>query len=62
MALVNSILSKVVEDYINEFDIDTIAPGVNIAGVTEGAVYGAQIILRNPLPPEEQASETNWFA
>jgi arsenite methyltransferase len=29
---------------------------------TEGAVYGAEIILREPLPPEEQASETNWFA
>ncbi len=28
----------------------------------QGAVYGAEIILRNPLPPEEQASETNWFA
>jgi arsenite methyltransferase len=27
-----------------------------------GAVYGAEIILREPLPPEEQASETNWFA
>jgi len=28
----------------------------------EGAVYGAEIILRNPLPPDEQASETDWFA
>lgn len=27
-----------------------------------GAVYSAEIILREPLPPEEQASETNWFA
>jgi arsenite methyltransferase len=27
-----------------------------------GTVYGAEIILREPLPPEEQASETNWFA
>ncbi len=27
-----------------------------------GAVYGAEIILRQSLPPEEQASETNWFA
>jgi SAM-dependent methyltransferase len=27
-----------------------------------GAVYGAELILREPLPPEEQASETNWFA
>ena len=27
-----------------------------------GAVYAAEIILREPLPPEEQASETNWFA
>jgi SAM-dependent methyltransferase len=27
-----------------------------------GAVYGAEIILREPLPPEEQAGETNWFA
>ncbi len=27
-----------------------------------GAVYGAEIILREPLPPEEQASETSWFA
>lgn len=29
---------------------------------TEGAVYGAEIILREPLPPEEQVSENNWFA
>jgi arsenite methyltransferase len=27
-----------------------------------GAVYAAEIILREPLPPETQASETNWFA
>jgi arsenite methyltransferase len=27
-----------------------------------GAVYGAEIILREPLPPEEQANETTWFA
>jgi arsenite methyltransferase len=27
-----------------------------------GGVYGAEIILREPLPPEEQASESNWFA
>lgn len=27
-----------------------------------GAVYAAEIILREPLPPEEQASESNWFA
>ncbi len=27
-----------------------------------GAVYGAEIILREPLPQEDQASETNWFA
>ena len=27
-----------------------------------GAVYGAEIILSEPLSPEEQASETNWFA
>ena len=25
-------------------------------------LYGAEIILREPLPPEEQASETDWFA
>jgi SAM-dependent methyltransferase len=29
---------------------------------TGGTVYGAEIILREPLPPEEQISETNWFA
>jgi SAM-dependent methyltransferase len=27
-----------------------------------GTVYSAEIILREPLPPEVQASETNWFA
>jgi len=27
-----------------------------------GGVYGAELILREPLPPEEQANETNWFA
>jgi arsenite methyltransferase len=27
-----------------------------------GAVYAAELILRQPLPPETQASETNWFA
>jgi arsenite methyltransferase len=27
-----------------------------------GGVYAAELILREPLPPEEQASETNWFA
>jgi SAM-dependent methyltransferase len=27
-----------------------------------GAAYCAEIILQEPLPPEEQASETNWFA
>jgi SAM-dependent methyltransferase len=27
-----------------------------------GTVYAAEIILREPLPPETQASETNWFA
>ncbi len=27
-----------------------------------GAVYAAELILREPLPPEVQASETNWFA
>jgi SAM-dependent methyltransferase len=27
-----------------------------------GAVYAAEIILREPLPPEEQANVTNWFA
>jgi SAM-dependent methyltransferase len=27
-----------------------------------GTVYAAEIILREPLPPEVQASETNWFA
>jgi SAM-dependent methyltransferase len=27
-----------------------------------GAVYAAELILREPLPPEAQASETNWFA
>jgi SAM-dependent methyltransferase len=27
-----------------------------------GVVYAAELILREPLPPEVQASETNWFA
>lgn len=27
-----------------------------------GAVYAAELILREPLPPQVQASETNWFA
>ncbi len=27
-----------------------------------GAIYAAELILREPLPPEVQASETNWFA
>jgi SAM-dependent methyltransferase len=27
-----------------------------------GSVYAAEIILRDPLPPEIQESETNWFA
>lgn len=27
-----------------------------------GAVYAAELILREPLPPKIQASETNWFA
>jgi SAM-dependent methyltransferase len=27
-----------------------------------GAVYGAELILREPLPPEVQVDETNWFA
>lgn len=27
-----------------------------------GAVYAAELIRREPLPPETQASETNWFA
>ena len=27
-----------------------------------GVVYGAEIILREPLPPEEKADESNWFA
>lgn len=27
-----------------------------------GAVYAAELILRESLPPEIQASETNWFA
>ncbi len=27
-----------------------------------GAVFGAELILREPLPAEEQASEANWFA
>lgn len=27
-----------------------------------GVVYAAELILREPLPPEVQASETNWFS
>jgi SAM-dependent methyltransferase len=27
-----------------------------------GVVYAAEIILREPLPPDEQADVTNWFA
>jgi ubiquinone/menaquinone biosynthesis C-methylase UbiE len=29
---------------------------------TGGAVYAAELILLGPLPPDIQASETNWFA
>lgn len=28
----------------------------------DGAVYAAELILREPLPPEVQESEANWFA
>lgn len=28
----------------------------------DGAIYAAELILREPLPSETQASETNWFA
>lgn len=27
-----------------------------------GVVYSAELILKEPLPPEQQASESNWFA
>jgi arsenite methyltransferase len=27
-----------------------------------GVVYAAELILKEPLPPEQQASESNWFA
>jgi hypothetical protein len=27
-----------------------------------GAVYAAELILREPLPPAVKQSETNWFA
>ncbi len=27
-----------------------------------GLVYAAELVLKEPLPPEEQASEANWFA
>lgn len=27
-----------------------------------GTVYAAELILKEPLPPEEQASDANWFA
>ena len=27
-----------------------------------GTVYAAELILREPLPPEVQASEAEWFA
>ena len=29
---------------------------------SEGHVYAAELILREPLPPEIRSSETNWFA
>ena len=29
---------------------------------TGGSVYAAELILRGPLPPEIQASESSWFA
>lgn len=29
---------------------------------TGGSVYAAELILRDPLPPEVRASEENWFA
>ncbi|HWR54008.1 MAG TPA: hypothetical protein VN428_23050, partial [Bryobacteraceae bacterium] len=27
-----------------------------------GRLYGAELILREPLPPESKAGEDNWFA
>jgi ubiquinone/menaquinone biosynthesis C-methylase UbiE len=27
-----------------------------------GRLYGAELILREPLPPEARAGESNWFA
>ncbi len=27
-----------------------------------GVAYAAEIILKNPLPPDQQSSEDNWFA
>ena len=27
-----------------------------------GIIYAAELILKEPLPPEQQASESNWFA
>jgi arsenite methyltransferase len=27
-----------------------------------GVVYAAELVLQEPLPPEQQASESNWFA
>jgi hypothetical protein len=28
----------------------------------EGLVYAAELVLREPLPPEVVSSEANWFA
>ncbi len=55
VALVNGIfnLNPARQEIFNEL-ARVVKPG--------GAVYAAEIILREPLPPEEQADETNWFA
>jgi arsenite methyltransferase len=55
IALVNGIfnLNPARQEIFNEL-ARVVKPG--------GAVYTAEIILREPLPPEEQADETNWFA
>ncbi len=55
VALINGIfnLNPVRHEIFNEL-ARVLRPG--------GVVYAAELILREPLPPEIQDNETNWFA
>lgn len=55
VALVNGIFNlNPARDHLFQELARVVRPG--------GAVYAAELILREPLPPEAQADETNWFA